>query len=184
MQALTVQSRFVQEEAMRKGLLRGRPLALGMAITIALGCAQRIPIAFGSPDEPQASWRIRAGKDGNEREICRSDVDQPCVIRVGSQNEPMSVVVSVYLHPVAEAKTTYQGTFSAEFLSSRASAGHESQVDVTIEPGRTATGFTVIGRLTSTPGRYFFRTALLAEVPMHSDPHQFEQTIPVDVIAS
>lgn len=117
-------------------------------------------------------------------QVCRSDVDQPCVIHVGSQNEPVSVVVSVYLHPVADAKTTYQGAFSAEFLSSKAGTGHESQVDITIEPGRTPTGFTVVGRLTSTPGRYFFRMALLAEVPMHSDPHQFEQTIPVDVIAS
>ena len=169
---------------MTKRLLRGRLLALGLAITIALACAQRIPLAFGSPDEPQASWSIRAGKDGKEREVCRSDVDQPCVIRVGSQNEPVSVVVSVYLHPVADAKTTYQGAFFAEFLSSAAGSAYERQVDVTIAPGRTPTGFTVAGRLTSTPGRYFFRMALLAKVPMHSDPHEFEQSIPVEVIAS
>jgi hypothetical protein len=38
------------------------------------------------------------------------------------------------------------------------------------------------GRVTRVPGDYQFRMALFAEVPGHTDPHQFEQTIPVRVI--
>jgi hypothetical protein len=162
-----------------------RLLTVAIAMMMAFGCARhRIPVAPGAIDEPRASWRIRAGKALDEREVCRSDVDQPCVIRVSSQDEPVTVIVSVYLHPVADAKTTYQGAFSAEFFSTTAVTGYQRQVDVTIEPGRTPTGLTTAGRLTSTPGRYFFKMALLAEVPMHSDPYQFEQSIPVEVLVS
>ena len=160
-------------------------LLVSMAMTLAFGCApHRIPLALGSIDEPRASWRIRAGKALDEREVCRSDVDQPCVIHISSQDEPVSIVVSVYLHPVADAKTTYQGAFFAEFIATTAISGYERQVDVAIEPGRKPTGLSVAGRLTSTPGRYFFRMSLLAEVPMHGDPHQLDQTIPVDVVTS
>jgi hypothetical protein len=160
-------------------------LLVSTAMTLAFGCApHRIPVALGSIDEPRASWRIRAGKALEEREVCRSDVDQPCVIHVSSQDEPVSVVVSVYLHPVSDAKTTYQGAFFAGFMAGATNAGYERHVEVTIEPGRKPTGLTVSGHVTATPGQYFFKMALLAEVPMHTDPHQFEQNIPVKVIAS
>ena len=166
-------------------LLRTHPLMAITALTMAVACAShRIPMAVGPIDEPRASWSIRAGHSLNEREVCRSDADQPCVIRVNSQDEPLSVVVSVYLHPMADAKTTYQGALFAEFLGTTRPTGYERQVDVTIEPGRRPTGLTAAGLVTSTPGRYFFRMALLAQVPMHTDPHQFEQSIPVEVIAS
>ena len=166
-------------------LLRIHLLLAGMAMTVAFGCGpHRIPIALGSIDEPRASWRIRAGKALEERDVCRSDVDQPCVIHVSSQDEPVSVVVSVYLHPVADATTTYQGAFFAGFMAGATNTGYERHVEVTIEPGRKPTGLTASGHVRSTPGRYFFKMALLAEVPMHTDPHQFEQSIPVEVIAS
>ena len=166
-------------------LLRIHLLLVSMAMMVAFGCARhRIPIAPGPIDEPRASWRIRAGEGLGERDVCRSDVDQPCVIHLSSLDEPVNVVVSVYLHPVAEARTTYQGALSAQFMATTAITGYERQVHVAIEPGRKPTGLSVAGHLTSTPGRYFFRMSLLAEVAMHSDPHQFDQTIPVDVVTS
>jgi hypothetical protein len=141
-------------------------------------------MATGRADQPRASWSIRAGKPLNEHEICRSDADQTCVVHVTSQDEPVSVVVSVYLHPVGDAKTTYQGAFSANFMPAGRWGTYERQVDVTIEPGRRPTGFSAASPITSTPGRYVFRMALLADVPSRTDPHQFEEMIPVEVRTS
>jgi hypothetical protein len=53
-----------------------------------------------------------------------------------------------------------------------------------LEPGRRPTGLTTAGLVTSTPGHYAFKMALLADLAMHSEPHQFEEVIPVEVTAS
>jgi hypothetical protein len=163
-------------------------LHLLMAITVlivAVACTRyHIPVASGPTEEPRASWRIRAGTPLNEHEVCSSNADQPCVIRASSQDEPTSVVVTVYLHPMADAKTTYEGALFADFLGMTRATGYEREVNVTIEPGRRPTGLTAAGLLTSSPGRYFFRMALLAQVPMHTDPYPFQQSIVVEVIPS
>jgi hypothetical protein len=111
-------------------------------------------------------------------------MDQPCVIDVGSTEEPMNVVVSVYLHPFGDAKTTYQGALSATFMTGANGAPYERHVDVTIEPGRRPTAVSVAGRMNVAPGRYYLNMALLAQVPNHSDPHEFQETIPIVVTTS
>jgi hypothetical protein len=168
--------------------LRIRRLCVASAmlgVLFAVSCAQhQIPTASGLPDEPLASWSIRAGGSLKEREVCRSDADQSCVIPASSNGEPVSVVVSIYLHPVGDAKTAYHGAFVATFMSTPDGGGYERQVDLEIEPGRRPTGLTTAGLVTSTPGHYAFKMALLADVAMHSEPHQFEEVIPVEVTAS
>jgi hypothetical protein len=164
--------------------IRRLPIA-PLAVVFGLSCAQsRAPAATGPLDEPRASWSIRAGSSLNEREVCRSDVDQSCVIPARSNGEPTSVVVSIYLHPVGDAKTTYHGAFVATFLSTADGGGYERQVDLEIDPGRRPTGLTTAGLVTPVPGHYAFKMALLANVAMRPDPHQFEEVIPVEVIAS
>jgi hypothetical protein len=84
------------------------------------------------------------------------------------------------LYPAGET-TTYRGAFLSSFLDSASSDGHETKVDYRIQPGRRPRATSVVGRVTSQPGVYEFRMALLAEVPGHGDPHQFRQSIPVEV---
>jgi hypothetical protein len=153
-------------------------------LCLLAGCAQhRIPSAAGPITEPRASWSIRAGESLNEREVCSSDADQPCVLTASSDKEPMSVVVSIYLHPIGDAPTMYHGEFVATFMGT-AQRMYEQQVDVTIKPGSRPTGVATAGLVTPTAGRYVFQMSLFASVATHTDPHQFEETIPVEVIVS
>ena len=147
-----------------------------------VGCAQhRIPSEVGPITEPRASWSIRAGKSLNEREVCSSDADRPCVLTASSDKEPVSVVVSIYLHPIGDAQTMYHGELVATFMGT-AYRMYEQQVDVTIEPGSRPTGIATAGLVTPTAGRYVFQMSLFASVATQTDPHQFEETIPVEVI--
>ena len=123
------------------------PVMLGTFL--AVSCAQhRIPAAMGPLNEPRASWSIRAGRPLNEREVCRSDADHSCVIPASSKVEPVSVVVSIFLHPVGDATTTYHGAFVATFMSTTGDSEYERQVDVEIDPGRRPTGLTTAGLVT------------------------------------
>ena len=166
---------------MRKTLLTG---VLVLQVWF-LGCAGRIePAVLGPPDEPRASRIIKAGKEyGSEKEICRSDRNEPCIIQASSENEPTSTVLSVYLYPAGDDPTTYKGVLLAGFMGS-GDAGYERQVDYSIKPGDRPSFIAAVGRVTSVPGEYEFRMALFAEVPGHTDPHQFQQNIPVRVLAA
>ena len=82
-------------------------------------CAGRIAAspAPGVAGQPRASWIIRAGAEyGAEREICRSDRDQPCRLPASTETQPISVVVSVFLYPAQGAETTYRGAFLSGFM--------------------------------------------------------------------
>ena len=147
-------------------------------------CAGRIaaPPAPGLSGEPRASWIISAGAQyGAEREICRSDRDQPCSLPASTQAQPISVVVSVFLYPAQGGETTYRGAFLSGFMGS-GGAGHEVKVDYRIKPGERPSFVSAAGRVTPVPGDYQFRMALFADVRGHADPHQFEQIIPVRVV--
>lgn len=149
-----------------------------------LACASRIdaPIAPGSPDQPRASWIIRAGSVyGAEREVCRSGLDPTCVIPASTEKQPMSVVVSVYLYPAGGKQTIYRGAFLAGFMGS-GSGGYETKVDYAVKQDERPSFVASAGRVTRVPGDYQFRMALFAEVPGRTDPHQFQQTIPVRVV--
>lgn len=161
-----------------------RVSSIGLIAVVAACAPVRAPQAAGPVDEPRASWSIRAGELLKEHEICRSDMDQPCVIDVGSTEQPVNVVVSVYLHPVGDAKTTYQGALSATFMTGANGAPYERQVDVTIEPGRRPTAMSVAGRMNVAPGRYYLNMALMAQVSNRSDPHEFQENIPIVVTTS
>jgi hypothetical protein len=156
----------------------------GLAVlVITMACAARIgaPPAPGPTTEPQASWIVKAGPEfGNEREVCRSDQDQACVVPASTEARPISAVVVVYLYP-AGAKTSYRGSFQSGFMESQTQWGHETKVDYTADEGTRPTYVASAGRVASTPGEYEFKIALLAEVPGHVDPYQFEQTIPIKV---
>jgi hypothetical protein len=149
----------------------------------AFGCAGRVvPVAApGAPDEPRAAWVIKAGEYGSEKELCRSDRRTPCVMEASSGDETRTAVVSVYLYPAGAAPTTYKGAFQAGFMGSRP-GGHETSVDYSVKPGERPSFVAAIGPVTAAPGDYEFRMALFAEVAGHSDPHQFEHTVPVRVV--
>ena len=159
--------------------------ALGSAFVaacIATGCARVVaPVPSGPPSEPRVSWVIRSGpQGGNESEVCRSDRQQPCVLRATTPARPTSVVVSVYMY-AAGAPTKYSGAFHSGFIQTANNAGYEAKVDYAVNPGRLPTASTAGGLVTSTAGDYQFRIVLFAEVPGHMDPHQFQETIPLRV---
>ena len=158
-------------------------LGVGAALVILLiGCARVVaPVPPGPTTEPRVSWVIRSGPQGGEdTEVCRSDQQQTCVLQASTPARPRTVVVSVYLY-AAGAPTKYSGAFLSGFMETATRAGYETKVDYAIDPARRPTATTVSGRITSMPGAYALRIALLAEVPMHMDPHQFELTVPVGV---
>ena len=152
-------------------------------VVMSAGCArQTVPVAPGAATAPRASWIIRSGpQDGEESDVCRSDRSQPCVLEASSDARPMAVVVSVYLYP-AGAPTKYSGAFQSTFIQSAGGRGYEAKVDYSIAPGALPSAVAAGGRVTSTPGEHEFRLALLGEVPARMDPHQFEQTVPVQVV--
>ena len=154
-----------------------------MLLTCVLGCAGRVvPVAaVGAPDEPRAAWVIKGGDYGSERELCRSDRHIPCVIEASAAGEENTAVVSVYLYPAGDAPTTYKGALLAPFMGSRP-GGYESSIDYTVKPGDRPSFVAAIGRVTTAPGEYEFRMALFAEVGGKTDPHQFQQSIPVRVV--
>ena len=156
--------------------------AVLLMLACSTACGGRvIPATTGSLGEPRASWRISAGPEsGSETEVCRSDRSQPCVIKASSPGRPTHVVVSVYLYPAGNSPTEYEGAFLSSFMG----RGHETPVDYNIKPGEPGNFVTSAGLVTSTPGQYEFRMALLADVKGHTDPHQFQQTIPVRVVAA
>ena len=147
-------------------------------------CAARTrPTAPGAASDPRASWVIRAGGEyGSEREICRSDRGGVCVIPAAFGTRPTNVVVSVFLYPAGNEATTYKGAFMAGFMGS-AGRGHETKVDYSIKPGQQPSFVSSSGRISAKPGDYEFRMALFAEVSGRRDPHQFQQTIPIRVVA-
>jgi hypothetical protein len=152
---------------------------------LALGCAGRVvPIpAAGAPDQPRAAWVIKAGEYGSERELCRSDRDMSCVLEASSGEDATTAVVSVYLYPAGDAPTTYKGALLADFMGSRA-GGYETSVDYSVKPGERPSFVAAIGPVTKAPGEYEFRMALFAEVAGQSEPQQFQQRIPVRVVAA
>lgn len=161
------------------------PAVAAALLAVCLACAARVvPPAPGPMTEPRASWSIKAGPAfGDERELCRSDRDEICVIPASTATQLMSVVVSVYLYPAGE-KTSYSGAFLSEFVESARGRGYETQVDYTIEPGKIPTSMSSSGRVTSVPGTYAFRMAMFATVPGQTDPYQFKEVIPVRVVAA
>jgi hypothetical protein len=145
------------------------------------GCAgHSVPVATGRIDQPRASWQITAAPNdvGNQRPICRSDVEDVCVVEASRDNRPVFASVAVYLYPAGE-KTVYKGAFLSGFMGG---SGHETKVDYEIDPARQPTAFAAFGRVTSQPGEYEFRIALFGEVPGRTDPHQFAKTIHVRVV--
>ena len=178
--------RFLTEQWRRSFLLRP-VLVFGVCVTVAVatsfGCAARtVPPPTGSASEPRASWIIKAGDYGNEREVCRSEINPTCVLPASSTQKPISVSVLVYLFP-AEGPTTFQGAFLSGFIASSNGKGFESKVDYKTEPGDRPTAVSVTGLVTERPGDYAFQMALLAAVPGHTDPHQFQQTFNVRVVS-
>jgi hypothetical protein len=63
------------------------------------------------------------------------------------------------------------------------SVGYETTVDYKVAPGKRPSVIAVYGPVTSKPGPYELRIGLLANVPGHTDPHQFREGIPVRVVA-
>ena len=155
-----------------------------LALVVCLGCAGYVvPVAPGPLDEPRASWVVRAGDEyGAEREVCRSDRDQPCIVPASTDSKPISAVVSVYLYPAREEETTYRGAIMTGFMGN-GEPKPESKVEYSIKPGQRPYYIASVGRVTSTPGEYEFRIALLAEVPGETDPHQFQEAIPIRVVS-
>ena len=157
--------------------------AFAMSLTTMGGCAGRIvtPAPIGASNQPRAAWTIRAGSEyGFEREVCRSDQDQLCIVPASTADRPTHAVVSVYLYPAA-ATTNYSGAFLSEFVGH---GNREVKVDEIVAPGRPPSYVASSGIVTSVPGVYEFRMALFATVPGQPDPFQFQRLIEVRVESS
>ena len=151
----------------------------------AAACAQRqVPAAIGPVIEPRASWIIRAGEYLAEKEVCRSDRDQQCVLPASSPDQPLSVVVSIFLFPTANVETTYEGALVAGFIRGSAGRGYERHVNTKITPDQDPVSLTVVGRVVEQPGRYPLDIVLFAAIPGHTDPHQYVTNVAVTVSAA
>ena len=114
--------------------------------------------------------------------MCRSDRDQQCIVPASTDGKPISAVVSVYLYAAGENDTTYRGAIMTGFMGNE-ELKPESEVEYKIKAGQRPYYVASVGRVTSTPGDYEFRIALLAEVPGQADPHQFQEAIPIRVVS-
>ena len=63
-------------------------------------------------------------------------------------------------------------------------SGHETPVDFTLKPGERPGFIASVGRVKPVPGNYEFRVALFAEFPGQTNPRQFQQSIPIRVVAA
>jgi hypothetical protein len=156
---------------------------VGTAIALAVsGCAtHRIPEPFAPAGQPRASWTVRAGDYLQEREVCSSDRDQRCTLPASTDARPVSVVVTVYLHPAGDVDTKYHGAFLIGFIPGHTGRGAERKVDFAIPGGAKARALSVASRVVDRPGVYPFDIALFANVAGQTDPHQFVDTIVVQV---
>lgn len=156
---------------------------VGTAVAFAVGgCAtHRIPEPFVPAGQPRASWTVRAGDYLQEREVCSSDRDQRCTLPASTGAQPVSVVVTVYLHPAGDAETKYHGAFLIGFIPGHTGRGAERKVDFAIPGGAKSRALSVVSRVVDKPGSYPFDIALFANVAGQTDPHQFVDTIVVQV---
>ena len=162
------------------GVLRAF-VGTAVALTVS-GCAtHRIPEPFAPAGQPRASWTVRAGDYLQEREVCSSDRDQRCTVPASTDTSPVSVVVTVYLHPAGDAETKYHGAFLIGFIPGHTGRGAERKVDFAIPGGAKARALSVASRVVDRPGDYPFDIALFASVAGQTDPHQFVDTIVVRV---
>jgi hypothetical protein len=159
-----------------------RPLVIVLIALTAGACAShRIPEPFAAAGQPRASWTVRAGDYLQEREVCSSDRDQRCVLPASTTENPVSVVVTVYLHPAGDAETKYHGAFLIGFIPGITGRGAERKVDFAIPGGAKARALSVASRVVESAGDYPFDIALFADVTGQTDPHQFVETIVVHV---
>ena len=159
-----------------------RPLAIALVAWAVNGCStHRIPEPFAPAGQPRASWTVRVGGYLQEHEVCSSDRDQRCVLPASTAGNPVSVVVTVYLHPAGDAETKYHGAFLIGFVPGHTGRGAERKVDFAIPGGAKARALSVVSRVVESPGTYPFDIALFANVTGRTDPHQFVETIVVDV---
>jgi hypothetical protein len=163
-------------------MIRIRPVIAALLTLAGSACAShRVPEPFAPAGQPRASWTVRAGDYLQEREVCSSDRDQRCVLPVSTAENPVSVVVTVYLHPAGDAETKYSGAFLIGFIPGHTGRGAERKVDFAIPGGAKAKALSIASRVVEQPGTYPFDIALFANVTGQTDPHQFVETIVVHV---
>jgi hypothetical protein len=150
------------------------------------GCAGAVapPRSPGRAADPGVSWRISTGSpSGDADDVCSSDSGGRCIIEPSTSASPRIAAVSVYLHP-GHLPATFSGAVLIEFVEGPDdSLGYELSLrDYRVDPDEKPPAVASAGLVTSVPGEYDVRVALLARTPGRTDPYQISLTIPVRVV--
>jgi hypothetical protein len=136
-----------------------------------------------APDEsrPHISWEIRSGADkGDEDFVCGSaQPARPCVLAATTETKPVLATVSVFVHAAAQP-TSYLGFMRVSFLEDDGDR-RLGEINATVNPGSRPLGTTVVGRVTSKPGKYSLSIAIDATQPAARNPVRIVEDVPVDV---
>jgi hypothetical protein len=167
-------------------------MSYGCALVVTLvwlgGCAGAVapPRSPSRTAEPGISWRIGMGPPGGYvDDICRSDRDDPCIVAASTAGSPRVAGVSVYLHP-GDLRATFTGSVLIEFVDGPVGQrGYEMSVsEYRVDPGDKPPAVGSAGLVTSMPGEYEVRIALIARTAFRRDAYQISMKIPVRVVAS
>ena len=141
---------------------RSSLLALAMLSAAPLmisGCASTgLRSRASDSTQPSVSWEIRAGaREGDEDFVCGTKKPSPCVLPAKREARFNRTLVAVYLHATKQ-QANYLGLVQASFIEGRGQRLRE--VNITVPPGASPVGSSVLGLVTPQPGDYVLRIAL------------------------
>lgn len=130
------------------------------ALLLFSGCAEHIPEPVLVPQgAPHLSWNIHSGdaEDPGRNVICQSDPRTDCVVPASRDGRKVFATVHLFFHPAA-TETRYTGTVEVGFFDQV----HEMTPNSTVKPGDAPTHHHINYIVTTKPGTYPLRIAIVA----------------------
>lgn len=144
-------------------------------------CAKRAPEPANLvPGTPHVTWVLMYGdRDNADSEFaCQSDPRTDCVLPASRPDAQSFSDIHFYFHG-AGAETRYEGTIDIGYL--QGSEPHTSRTDIAVQKSESIKNQSVIGIVTSTPGKYAVTLSLTGTVRDTGKPVPIRTTIPVTV---
>lgn len=136
-----------------------KPLVL-LCTCIVIGACGAHRARHTAPDEsqPHITWEIRTGgPQGEAQQVCESAQPKPACTIPPSPEKRRFATIHLYLHSAKES-ARYDGTVRIAFIEGEPPSGRT--VSTTVPPGTSAENLTVVGVVTSKPGKYTMSIAL------------------------
>jgi hypothetical protein len=150
-------------------------------VGLTSGCAHVPEAAGGMRGTPRISWVIMSGdRDNPDRDwVCQSDMQDDCVVPASRPGDEVFSDVHVYYHGVGP-ETTYTGSFHVGYFQGSA-ASNRVQTNITVRKDGAISNQSVIGLVTSSPGRYEVAFDHLAASSGASSDRPIQHLLPVVV---